>query len=161
MIEVRPFLTEAAAAELIGVPYRALKNERRAGRIAFHRVAARIMYLESDLREWQRDRCAAESWVYFIQGDPGTPIKIGFSAWAEIKYRISNLQSGNPQTLRLLCAAPGDRYWEKALHHEFATDRVRGEWFACSDKLLALVETLSKGATLFDALAKQGPDIRP
>lgn len=75
---------------------------------------------------WQRIECASE-YVYFIQGDPGTPIKIGYTT--DVHGRMDSLQTGNPHRLRLLVVLPGSRQLEVAYHRLLSNDRVRGEWF--------------------------------
>jgi hypothetical protein len=99
--------------------------------------------------------------VYFIQGAKGSPIKIGFTSWDEVKYRVALLQTGNHEKLRLLCAAPGDRYFEKAIHRVFAADRLIGEWFTCTPALLALIKTLKTGTCLHEALTGLCPENVP
>ena len=75
--------------------------------------------------------------LYFIQaGGRRGPIKIGHSI--SVKARLDSLQCGNPQPLRVLCARDFEGH-ERALeswwHRVFAEDRIRGEWFRCTDKL--------------------------
>jgi hypothetical protein len=118
-------VVEKDAAEILGIPQRTLYNERRVGRIGYRRVAGRI------------------------------PIKIGFTSWEDPQHRMALLQSGNPERLRLICEAPGDRYSEKALHREFADDRMVGEWFACSARLLDLIKRIKAGAAIAEALKPQ------
>jgi hypothetical protein len=40
---------------MIGVPPRALRSERTAGRIQYRKVAGRIMYRQDDLLSWQEN----------------------------------------------------------------------------------------------------------
>lgn len=53
--EIRPLYYEGDAARLLGVPARALRSEREAGRITFRRVSGRIMYRADDLTAWQEE----------------------------------------------------------------------------------------------------------
>jgi hypothetical protein len=46
---------EHEAARMIGVPARALRSERTAGRIGYRKVAGRIMYRLDDLKTWQEN----------------------------------------------------------------------------------------------------------
>jgi hypothetical protein len=46
---------EHEAAKMIGVPARALRSERTAGRIQYRKVAGRIMYRADDLKNWQEN----------------------------------------------------------------------------------------------------------
>jgi hypothetical protein len=50
---IEPLLYEIEAARIIGVPARALRSERTAGRIGYRKVAGRIMYRADDLIAWQ------------------------------------------------------------------------------------------------------------
>jgi hypothetical protein len=50
---IEPLLYEIEAARIIGVPARALRSERTAGRIGYRKVAGRIMYRLDDLIAWQ------------------------------------------------------------------------------------------------------------
>lgn len=52
--------------------------------------------------------------VYVIQGDPGTPIKVGIAR--DPVARLKGLQTGNPQQLRLLAVVPGDHEVEAGFH---------------------------------------------
>lgn len=91
--------------------------------------------------------------IYFVQA-PSGPIKIGFTGdWR--KRRIA-LQSGNPERLTTLLVVPGERVDEQALHRAFAAHRVRSEWFAPVDELLAYIES-RRG----DALAVERPRPQP
>lgn len=74
--------------------------------------------------------------VYFLRSDDH--IKIGYAT--DVAARIRELQCGNPTTLALIGAIPAKPADERALHRRFNTDRVQGEWFRRSDKLLAFIE---------------------
>ena len=67
------------------------------------------------------------SFVYFIQGDPDTPIKIGYSTNPVV--RMAGFQTNHWQRLRLLHCIPGDQVLEQQLHRHLREDHVRGEWF--------------------------------
>lgn len=59
MTELRRLYTEVQAAETVGISPRSLRSERTNGRIAFKRVAGKIMYRYEDLVAWEREseRC--------------------------------------------------------------------------------------------------------
>lgn len=82
-----------------------------------------------------------QEYVYFVQAATLGLIKIG-SAWSPMD-RLYTLQTGSPDTLRLLAvircsgAARGD---EKAIHQKFAEYRSHGEWFRPAPELLAYIE---------------------
>lgn len=92
-----------------------------------------------DCRICRRSRMTMH--VYFIQQCKRGPIKIGIAA--DPKRRLEGLQTGNPQPLRLLGFFAGGRAAERLLHDRFRTDHIRGEWFAPSEELLALVASLT------------------
>ncbi len=88
----------------------------------------------------RREEVAAS--VYFIQGDPGSPVKIGRTH--DLNARFASLQTANPMTLRWLLTLRGGAQLEKWLHAAFDSDRTRGEWFVASHRLLKFVEITAK-----------------
>jgi hypothetical protein len=54
-VDIQPLMYEVEAAKMIGVPARALRSERTAGRITYRKVAGRIMYRLDDLKNWQEN----------------------------------------------------------------------------------------------------------
>ena len=66
--------------------------------------------------------------VYFIQANQNGPVKIGTAE--DVIGRLRELQTAHYMTLRLLREIDGDRRIESALHKQFASLRIRGEWFA-------------------------------
>ena len=75
--------------------------------------------------------------VYFIQDEDGY-IKIGYSE--NVDKRIAGLQTSSRQKLTLLGAVRGDQSLEALYHRVFKSDRVRGEWFYPSQRLLRMIE---------------------
>ncbi len=74
--------------------------------------------------------------IYFIQGEVTRLIKIGYAQCAIA--RLTQLQTGSPDKLLILgviLTGERDRHW----HSMFEDDRVRGEWFAPSERLLAYI----------------------
>ncbi len=70
---------------------------------------------------------STNSFVYVI-GPPGSGrVKIGTSL--NPQKRLKELQTGNPDRLEVLWAAPGGRDLESALHRTFSAYRIEGEWF--------------------------------
>lgn len=63
--------------------------------------------------------------VYFLQGDNGGPIKIGYSK--DVSKRIKELQTGFPARLTVLALMPGSRTTEAELHRKFKVHRLQGE----------------------------------
>lgn len=78
--------------------------------------------------------------IYFIQGECGGPIKIGYTT--DLVKRLSSLQTGYPDRLELLLAFPGNRKHEKALHDKFEEYRLNGEWFRPAPKVLEKIKEL-------------------
>lgn len=78
--------------------------------------------------------------VYVIQAQESGRIKIGISA--NPAKRLSQVQNGNPEHLRLVGAVPGGRRLESQLHSELAQYRLCGEWFEPSDGVVCAVGRL-------------------
>jgi hypothetical protein len=79
-----------------------------------------------------------EGFIYFIQGECGGPIKIGYTA--DLKRRITSLQTGYPDRLELLLAFPGNQELEKTVHKIFEQYRLKGEWFQSSPEVLEKIQ---------------------
>lgn len=65
--------------------------------------------------------------IYFMGSGLKKPIKIGYAK--NPQTRLAELQTGNPDTLSLLCTMEGDRHLESAFHQMLAPFQVKGEWF--------------------------------
>ncbi len=78
--------------------------------------------------------------VYFIQPVDGGLIKIGKSY--DPKRRLSDIQLYSPVKLQILAAT--SHLEEQAMHKMFAAERVHGEWFQPSDRLLALISEVAE-----------------
>lgn len=79
--------------------------------------------------------------VYFI-GCGAEYVKIGLAF--NPKSRIVELQGGCPHKLTLLADQEGSRAVEMYLHEFYKEERVRGEWFTASERLMAYIEKLKK-----------------
>lgn len=79
--------------------------------------------------------------VYFIACESGH-IKIGLAFKPALRLR--DLQQGCPLKLTLLTHRPGSRAVEMYLHKFYAEERVRGEWFHNSERLLAYIDKLRR-----------------
>lgn len=78
--------------------------------------------------------------IYFIQrGWEDGPIKIGYTA--NLRQRYQSLRSRQVRHW-LLSAIEGDRKLEQRLHGQFWRDRLDGEWFKPSKRLLRFIDTL-------------------
>ncbi len=78
--------------------------------------------------------------VYFMQGEHGGPVKIGFAT--DLDARLSQLQVGRPDRLRLLASIQAEARTERLLHTSFEADRLTGEWFTPSERLVAAIQAL-------------------
>ena len=80
--------------------------------------------------------------VYFVQsGDKHGPIKIGYADNG--RSRVSALQTGNPDTLKVLAFIESTSpSMETELHARFAGLRLRGEWFRPEPELLDYIASL-------------------
>lgn len=84
--------------------------------------------------------------IYFI-ADPDTgDVKIGKTK--NVDRRFKTFKTANPN-IRLLGTIPGYTAEENELHRRFAKDRVAGEWFKLSPKLLKIAK---EGRMDFDTM---------
>jgi len=79
--------------------------------------------------------------LYFVQSTRGGAIKIGFAI--DLAARISNLQTGNPEGLKVLLAYDGTSEDEEQLHARFNSLRTRGEWFKPETELLVFITDMT------------------
>lgn len=77
--------------------------------------------------------------IYFIQAGDNGAIKIGYTD--NIEKRLRQLQTGNPYKLKLLKIINGTYELEKSIHKMFVNDRLEGEWFRPSRRLLNYIDT--------------------
>lgn len=68
-----------------------------------------------------------KGFVYFIQGECGGAIKIGYSK--NVTQRLKELQTGYPDILKVIKIIPGNEAREALIHEELAGYRLNGEWF--------------------------------
>ena len=66
--------------------------------------------------------------LYFIQSSKTGEIKIGRSKHPQ--KRLKNLQTGNPNTLKIIISLEGLGWREKELHETLKRWRGSGEWFS-------------------------------
>lgn len=79
--------------------------------------------------------------IYFVEMEGDGRIKIGFTA-GQAERRVAQLQTGQPQKLRLIGTIPGDMEGERGLHQEFEYLRGNGEWFEPAKELLSTIAFL-------------------
>lgn len=83
------------------------------------------------------------SYVYFVRGDETGAIKIGTTK--HLATRMSGIATSSSESITFLGAVEGDLVFEKALHKEFAADRIRREWFRPTDALISRIARLLDG----------------
>lgn len=99
--------------------------------------------LEEEARKFAEEKAYKmryPGFIYFIQGESGGPIKIGYTR--DLKGRLNSLQTGYPDVLILLGAFPGNQDDEQRLHEEFSGCRIRGEWFRPVEQILEKIKNL-------------------
>lgn len=86
--------------------------------------------------------------IYFVQaeGEPASPIKIGFTAGKTTEKRLKSLQTAHPKKLGVVTTIPGTLRQEQDLHERFKAYRLQGEWFSASPELLAWIRGLQDAA---------------
>lgn len=81
--------------------------------------------------------------VYFIGQGGVSPIKIGYAA--NVRDRLRNLRTSNPNSLQILTATPGSKHVEQRIHDQFREFRIgESEWFHSGDYLLAFIGLLKE-----------------
>lgn len=89
----------------------------------------------------------APTFIYFVKPIAmDGPIKIGCSV--EPKGRLVSLMSWCPFELEILATAPGGYAEEKRLHHKFAADHLRSEWFRTTNELLRFIDQVRTAGAL-------------
>jgi uncharacterized protein YozE (UPF0346 family) len=98
------------------------------------------------LRLWGFNSCrdSRKGVVYFVQVGTSGSIKIGYTAGPTEK-RLAQLQTANPQPLRLLAEFDGDRDIEAGLHRRFSAHRASGEWFDPHPEIIDFIALLRRG----------------
>lgn len=90
----------------------------------------------------KRAHSAGPSFVYFAQDDVTGLIKIGRSR--NVTRRIAHLRWETKHPIRLLISTPGGSDAETALHDQFTSHRVHGEWFRSSPGMVAVIAVISR-----------------
>lgn len=95
--------------------------------------------LDSEMARRDQDRGIAElsrqPVVYFIRA--GSRVKIGTTV--NLAKRMEALSVSSPDELEILLLVAGSYREEDQVHALFAEDRIRGEWFHASDRLLEFI----------------------
>jgi hypothetical protein len=121
----------------VGCPIRLLPNRRMPDVLAARR------WLETAGGKFAMKFGPSEGAVYFVQSANGGPIKVG---WAkDVWKRMIVLQGARPDLLVLRLALAGGRDFEAQCHEALRADRIRGEWFRCTDDTEAWLRESSHG----------------
>jgi hypothetical protein len=91
--------------------------------------------------------------IYFISTNdvPDYPIKIGVTG-VNFRKRFQTFQTTCPYRLEPIAIVEGDPAIEGVLHDEFAADRLMGEWYRRTDRLMGTIDLLADDAMRTDAL---------
>jgi len=94
--------------------------------------------------------------IYFIRSEGF--VKIGHTT-NRVKWRLKELQTGNPAKLELLGFVKGNRHDEYRLHELFGRLRHRGEWFRLDPELEDYIKAVSGRPDLYikESLASRNP----
>jgi hypothetical protein len=86
----------------------------------------------------EQEERVTDHWVYLVVNASATHVKIGRSDTKEgIKKRLSALQVGHHETLRLIAMLEPEKHdGEKVLHAKFAAQKRNGEWFELKGPVL-------------------------
>lgn len=76
--------------------------------------------------------------IYFLQSTGGQ-IKIGYSA--QLPKRLKAIHAINGEGVRFLGAIAGTREDEARLHAQYAEERLHGEWFQLTHRLMLFLVT--------------------
>ena len=84
-------------------------------------------------------RVFENSFIYFIQGETTGLIKIGKTNGG-VEERMTNLQTGSPDFLRIIGVTFEPYSNEYGLHCLFSQYRKHGEWFMPSEEIIEYIE---------------------
>lgn len=99
---------------------------------------------------WPAWMIASLAPVYFIgtENAVGEAVKIGFSR--KLKWRLDDLQRGNPHTLSVLALVEQNGPSESECHARFSEQRIHGEWFTINEELKRLIDRFAFTGDLND-----------
>lgn len=96
--------------------------------------------------------------VYFIQGEQTKRIKIGKTS-TTVQQRLADLQVGSAEKLTCL-AVIEDAEDDVPYHARFQVERVRGEWFQPSERLMAFINSLPNSFRVSQLESETYRDVR-
>lgn len=72
--------------------------------------------------------------IYVIVELETANCKVGYSRNPD--KRLRELQTGNPNTLSILCTLEGDKPDERMIHDKWKDVHMKGEWFSYNEKFV-------------------------
>lgn len=81
--------------------------------------------------------------LYFVEDETAKAIKIGRGR--NIRARVSTLQTGNPNPIRLIGSVDGQGWQEPFWHCAWQLQHRRGEWFDDGPELRAAIRAIRHG----------------
>ena len=82
--------------------------------------------------------------IYAIRAGHEGPIKFGVSN--DVEGRMATLQTGNSEQLLLIAYCAVHKQNEATIHHFLREDRLEGEWFKPTPKVLGMVKAMHRQA---------------
>ena len=99
-----------------------------------------VLFQKRLRKDWEKENMGV---VYFIQGEKTGRIKIGYTT-KPIRIRMSQLQVGSPDKLKLLGTMQGGAVAEGAIQGQWASLHSHGEWFNQSPELLSYIREVAE-----------------
>jgi hypothetical protein len=96
-------------------------------------LAEAVVYIEKKFYTDGEPRPFGEGKIYVIQAESGGPLKVGYGK--KPMARLSNLQVGRPDAIRIVDSFRGTEAVERALHRRLKPFKVRGEWFGPAESV--------------------------
>lgn len=97
-------------------------------------LQARQAKIAEEILELETAAGVRHMWTYIIRAGEDGPVKIGKTG--DVMGRLASLQTAQPDRLKIIRLIRGDG--ESALHHHFAKNRIRGEWFRFDPTMLTI-----------------------
>ena len=88
------------------------------------------------------DPRADQTYTYVLQGADSGNIKIGTTR--NLRSRLPSLRTSCSEALHVVAILDGRLCGERALHHRFRQQRIRGEWFRPAKRLLTAVAQMAR-----------------
>lgn len=85
--------------------------------------------------------------IYFIQSGDNGHVKIGYTT--NFESRLKHLQTGCPETLKILATIKGGEDIERQLHNRFRQYQYRNEWFEPHPELLDFINKIRDKQSAF------------